>query len=171
MKYTVIPWRERFWLRVDRRGTKECWEWTGACNPGGYGMFGIDGRAVLAHRLSYTIHYGYIPDGLCVCHHCDNRPCINPLHLFVGTPADNNADMVRKGRDSQLFGELHSHAKLTDAKVLEILSIERVAGDQDIIASKFGVSRSTISKIRSRRAWKHLGMSMERAAGAQESEV
>ena len=150
------PWEERFWTKVDRRGVYECWEWTGGRTGNGYGALDIDGKMRTVHRLSFGIHYGDIPDGLCVLHHCDNPPCVNPQHLFAGTVSDNAVDMIRKGRGNRPFGERHHSAKLTDAQVLEILLIKPVSGYQSTIARKFGVSQVTISDIRSRKTWKHL---------------
>src|SRR5690348_1346681 len=75
-----------------------CWEFTGSLNNGGYGVIGFKGKVWLAHRLSYYFHNGEIPKGLLVCHKCDNRKCINPDHLFLGTYMDNYNDMVAKGR-------------------------------------------------------------------------
>ena len=152
-----MPWREKFWLKVDRRGPDECWEWLAGRSGDGYGALDINGRACSVHRLSWEIHYGDIPDGLCICHHCDNPLCVNPIHLFAGTHSENIADRDRKGRNVKQSGELNFNAKLTDAKVLEILSIEPVYGDQPIIARRFGVSQATISLIRIRKIWKHLG--------------
>ena len=87
---------ERFWAKVDRSG--DCWEWTAKGTPKGYGVFGLLRKSVYAHRLSWKMEVGEIPDGMCVCHRCDNPPCVRPSHLFLGTYADNMEDMVRKER-------------------------------------------------------------------------
>lgn len=92
-----VPASERFWRFVRFNG--ECWEWTGSRSRRGYGRLKVDGRPVETHRYSYELHCGAIPDGLLVLHKCDNPPCVNPLHLFLGTQLDNVRDMFRKGRN------------------------------------------------------------------------
>ena len=128
-----------------------CHVWTGSPNHNGYGRIGINYRDYLAHRVSYELQIGTIPDGLFVCHKCDNRLCINPEHLFAGTLQDNHADMCSKKRHQ--FGERQWRAKLTDDDVRAIRSLNKPLGE---IAELFGISRSAVSLIRIRKSWKHV---------------
>jgi hypothetical protein len=91
-----VTHEERFWSKVNK--TETCWLWTGHCNCDGYGEFSICGVRILAHRASYLLEYGMLPEGLSVLHSCDNPPCIRPTHLFLGTQQDNVNDMIAKGR-------------------------------------------------------------------------
>lgn len=125
-----------------------CLEWIGCKNERGYGRLFVDGRPRLTHRLAYQTWVGPIPAGLRVLHRCDNRACINPAHLFIGTVADNNKDMCEKGRNAK--GERHGKAKLTKEKVLEIRAS---AFGYRRLARKFSVSIYTIRDIKRGRAW------------------
>lgn len=136
--------------------TNNCLEWQGSKDQGGYGMFTYNGHSRRAHRVSYEIQVGPIPVGLCVCHRCDNRACINPSHLFLGTLADNNADRDEKGRHVPSPGILHGSAKLTEEDVLAIRGARGGWGLKTKLANEYGVSRTQIANIRAVRNWVHI---------------
>jgi hypothetical protein len=132
----------------------ECIEWMGTRHQRGYGVLRKEGRHVLAHREAYEQAYGLIEDGLSVLHHCDNPPCVNPEHLFLGTQADNMRDMRSKGRGFTLpvsRGETHPRALLTAAQVQAIKKDTRRLGE---IAREYGVSSDAIQAIRVGRNWR-----------------
>lgn len=146
--------QERFDIYTSKK-SDGCWEWVGSKDPHGYGRLNIDGTPILAHRLSYKLHYGDFPQEKIVCHKCDTPKCVNPEHLFLGTYQDNMDDMERKGRARKVasLGEKHGNAVLTDELVREIRdSIEQTP----VIANRLGVSRTTIYDVRSRKIWKHI---------------
>jgi hypothetical protein len=125
-----------------------CWLWTGALFGSGYGAF----KRQHAHRFSWEMHYGPIPEGLLACHKCDVRCCVNPEHLFIGTYSDNANDMVRKGRGNPARGERARTARLTEEQVEAIrLDPRRLR----IIGEEYGVDRSYIWKIKRAWHWKH----------------
>jgi hypothetical protein len=157
------PPEHRFWAKVDKDGPihpklgTRCWLSTGVKDKGGYGYMRVRGSLVSMHRYSWELHFGAIPDGLDVCHRCDNRVCVNPTHLFLGTQAGNNADMVAK--DRQAKGEDFPQAKLTKEDVREIRRRYALGGPRNTLralASEFGVSMPTIHRVVKREKWKHI---------------
>lgn len=159
--YTRVPVEERFWLYVNK--TKTCWLWTGTTNHWGYGMInmgGHSGKIERAHRVSWLIHNGTLPDGMFVCHHCDNPLCVNPSHLFLGTVADNNHDMQAKDRydrTKRAKGEKHGMSRLTADQVMSIRRAYE-AGDISLttLATQHNVSIAHIHRIVTRQSWKHI---------------
>lgn len=131
-----------------------CWNWNGVIRRDGYGVFRLNRKNIAAHRAVFELFNGPIPDGLYVCHKCDNRACVNPSHLFLGTPLDNSLDMVAKGRSS--YGEKSGIAKLKEDDVELIKRMKDSGIRQFILAKKFGVSQGTISLIVLKKSWKHL---------------
>lgn len=149
----------RFWEKVSVSSSiDECWNWTRYLDPHGYGGFrhgGRSGRCRIAHRVAFELTYGEIPDGLVICHKCDNPTCCNPNHLFQGTHADNVRDKVAKGRQHR--GENHPGSKLT-AKQVQSLRQRYAAGKDTVasLASELGVHEETIRKIVNRQRWAHV---------------
>jgi predicted XRE-type DNA-binding protein len=142
----------RFWGKVKK--TDKCWVWKATKHRTGYGMFGLDYTMLQAHRVSYQLTHGSIPEGMFVCHKCDNRACVNPAHLFLGTAKDNTEDMFAKRRARQLR-ERHWNSKLTEKSVK---AIRRMWASgvfrQRQIAEEFGVDRAHISGIVNNKFWK-----------------
>ena len=156
---------ERFWSRVNK---SECWEWMGARNEKGYGVVAVDGKTPKAHRVAWELENGPIPAGVCVLHRCDNPPCCNPAHLFLGSKKDNNRDMISKGRRrvggektpvelcAYQRGEAHHSARLT-VEIVRAIRVDRARGmSYSKIASKHGVAISSAFKIANREQWAHV---------------
>ena len=149
-KHTV----KTFWEKVDK--TSDCWFWTCYLNRvGGYGVFNMNNKSYFAHRLSYTIHYGKIPEGKNVCHKCDNPSCVNPEHLFLGNQKENCSDSIIKGRNSR--GEISGASVLTDDLVIKIRKeyIPNKIG-AGRLAKKYSVAKSTIQRVLNRKTWRHI---------------
>lgn len=151
-----------------------CWIWTGMTAQNGYGRMLVkskNGPTAAAHRISWAIVHGAPPTNLDVCHKCDNRLCVNPDHLFLGSRADNMRDCSKKGRNimqrhpersvlrgnkiRRPAGESHPQAKLTEAQIHEIRRL-RGSSSQEALAARFGVDRSTVGRILSGMTWRHL---------------
>lgn len=144
------------------KSDKECWEWQGYLNKGGYGTQIVGSRMngsrkqVLAHRLFYELTHGTIKDGLCVLHSCDNPRCVNPEHLFTGTRADNHKDMVKKNRRVDLKGEARPNSKLTEEQVRYIKTMLKMGIHQKTLAKTYNVHQTLISAIKRGRIWSHV---------------
>ncbi len=154
-KRGIKPLSDRFWSKVKK--TKYCWVWTASKINGGYGSIqkGKSGEGTIcAHRLSWIIHYGKIENNLWVLHRCDNRSCVRPDHLFLGTYRDNIEDMASKGRKP--IGSMCSYAKLNEKDVVIIRKLLNKKVNHLVIAMKFGVSRKAIYDIFSGKNWKHV---------------
>jgi hypothetical protein len=152
MSRPAIPPAKRFEKFVDRSG--KCHLWTGGVLNSGYGQFSLGVQNnTLVHRFAWEQQFGPVPDGLQVCHTCDEPLCVNINHLWVGTPKDNADDMVEKGRQRSAYGEKSASAKLTEKQVLEIRESDDLLR---VLAVRYGMGQSQISKIKRREAWAHL---------------
>jgi len=149
------PLRERL-LKRFKIVSSGCWEYTGGINNKGYGRIKDDFKNLLAHRVSYEVFIGEIQDDLCVCHKCDNRKCINPSHLFLGTKADNNRDMYEKDRGADHSGENNGRAKLSAEDVKRIIELREQGLTYKQISKQYPVNVPTIGKVCTGKLWRDI---------------
>lgn len=161
MAYPKTSVAERFAQKFIPEPNSGCWLWIDAPDGYGYGRLQVGGKARKAHRVSYELHCGPVENHMLVCHRCDNRACVNPDHLFLGSHDENVADMVGKGRAPHVKnpspGERNGRACLTEAQAIEIIALH-AAGNYRLteIAARFGVKRDVVAKITEGRTWRHL---------------
>lgn len=154
---------ERFWEKVDRNGPMvrpelgPCWRWNGYIGKNGYGQIqrGIRGAGFMNSHVAVWLltHKSLPPQGMCVCHSCDNRACVNPAHLWLGTDADNNRDMRVKGRAKHVTGEDHGGARLTWTQIREARALFKAGHKIADIARRYGMHRGNMCRIVHNRNW------------------
>lgn len=154
-KFTPEQKRAAFFKKVAKTHDG-CWNWKGAVFVQGYGVVCDDGRKQKAHRFSYEIHHGPIPPGMFVLHKCDNKLCVNPLHLECGTQAKNVKDAWSRGLISPRQGERHPRAKLSPEDVAAIRTAKTSRGYALALSQNLGVSKDTIFSVRARKTWRHI---------------
>lgn len=149
-----------FWNKIENlsfHSDEDCWNWTASVNEGGYGQLGFLGRPYISHRLSYVLYKGRIPKDLFVLHKCDNRRCVNPSHLFIGTAGDNNRDCIAKGRNyvRNNIGKPGAR-KFNESNIKEIFELFKGGKTHQEIADKFRIGRSSITKILNKQRYKEI---------------
>lgn len=156
-----VPVEERFWDKVDTSG--DCWLWMGARQVSGHGVLGIRGSKLgRAHRVSYELCIGPIPPGMSVCHRCDNPPCVRPDHLFLGSQADNIADMKAKGRAGHANypgknrGSKHGMSRFTETQVADMKARMRAGEPRKTIMSEYQIGDALLSMIATGKRWAHV---------------
>lgn len=146
----------RFWSKTSKL-ENGCIVWNAARYSSGYGVIRLEKRNHATHRVSYFLKFGPFMKDSEICHHCDNPPCCNPNHLFIGTHTDNMRDMFSKNRRESAKGEKHGSAKLTPAQVIELRErYARGEGSMEILGAQYGITRQSAYLIISRQCWKHI---------------
>lgn len=150
-----LPIKDRFMSHVKKSNDPNaCWEWIGAKYASGYGEFNINHKMYYAHRISYALYVGDIPNDKCVCHSCDNPGCINPDHLWLGTYQDNTNDMISKNRQVHVKGENHGRHKLSEQEIYQIREMIEQGYSQREIANVFDITIANVSCIKLRKSWR-----------------
>lgn len=144
----------RFWDKVKK--TETCWLWNATVGTNGYPQFYLNGRHRAAHRISWEMSNGSIPEGMCVCHTCDITHCVRPDHLFLGSNQENILDRVRKGRSYRPGSDLISGRKLTDSQALELIQKRKAGATLSSLANEYGLNCPAVSAIINGKSWKHL---------------
>ena len=156
MRRQAVRTPEDFWARVEEQGDRGCRVWTGGRNNG-YGHLRFQGKVRYAHRVAWLLTHGDLPTHLDVLHECDNPPCVNPAHLFLGTHADNMADKAAKGRVPRLRGSLNGHSRVTEAQVVEMRRLYAAGlANQPELAARYGMHQSNVSLIVLGKHWRHV---------------
>ena len=161
-----------FWEKVNKDGPTQphmdtpCWEWTGShvAGPFPYGLCGGRGNIRRSHRVSWQMENGPIPEGMEICHRCDNPPCVRPDHLFPGTQKENIADSIDKGRfntqrerySQDYIGEGNPSAKITQADVIAIRELLMNKRPQRLVAKMFSISKTQVARIGNRKSWQSI---------------
>jgi len=146
----------RFETKFLRLGAAECWPWQAGRDKDGYGAFYLGTNNVRAHSASWRLYRGDIPDGMWVLHKCDNPPCVNPDHLFIGTPLDNVTDMIIKGRRRVMIGDQRFNTKLSASDIPVIRQLLMKVNSISAIADEYGVTRGAIGSIKYGNSWNHI---------------
>ncbi len=149
--------RRTFDSHIARGEEDECWPWSGATQHGGYGCLNENDRQIRAHRRAWQYANGAIPAGMQVLHRCDNPPCCNHAHLFLGTHADNMRDMFAKGRRTAALGESNGKSVLTEDQVREIKrTYKGRRGERKELLAKYGIAKGTLQAIMEGKTWRHV---------------
>lgn len=149
-----LPLLDRFWTKVVKRGPDDCWLWLAGKDKDGYGKFWYEGKTIRAHRFSYELCYGLIPEEYGCFHDCDFPSCVNPHHLFSGLDQANVEDRVQKERSAK--GEKSGPSRLTSDQVIAIRERYVLGETQPSLANAFGIGQSTVSSIIRRQTWAHI---------------
>jgi hypothetical protein len=144
-----------FWAQVQRGSEDDCWPWLGYQDAAGYGRTNKCGEH-FAHRVAWVLTQGQIPTGLKVLHTCDNPPCCNPAHLYLGTQLENMRDMVQRGRGGDHRGQRNGRARISESDVCRIRSEREMGQTQGQLAALFGVGQQAISRLLAGKSWGHV---------------